>query len=538
MKRYFAITISLVFIFLLWGCDNTKHTDDAPIQELYYYGNFIFKEDTILTIEHGKPVGHPTSLFSCEANIDGKVYPISFLSAIIAEELHILPPSDNSLIVQPIGKNLDVVLISVCTGYQDNYYHYLGNLFEEALTPIGPETELNIKELSVSPDLSKAVAILGKNEAISYYDGQKWTNLDISGENIGSLFLEDGTCLITSIEAISEASHIPPKDYITLYHLNCTTGVLEKTAYERVLLSDEGFTLYGSRYATDASGEYLTIVDISSQTEQTLPIATKDIKNISASRELFIVYLKSGQLYAVKKSTGQILAIGNAPDPKADSYNQVLSSDGHIYLTHSVLCDDGTTQNAIYRLTPDMPGEALTQYDLSWFNEEFFSNERINAEGNVIFNIRNMFLACEYNSPEEIDLGVVFRQGLGSYSDVTQEEIELYCKVTGKNSGLDFSKITLVEMSDIFYENTGMHLSQTLKVGLDKLVYLEEYEAFYHCHGDTAYSLYRIEAGQRATDGTVTLYYRRFPFEDSSLYKVTLKPAEGTYHFISNLPAE
>lgn len=534
MKRYFAIIVCLVLILPLWGCNSTGNTDDSPTQGLHFYDDFYYKAETIYLIRDGKPVGHPTALFSCEADIDGKAYPVSFLWANIGEELRIIPPEDSSLRVETIGKNADVVHVYIYMESQEKTYHFLGNLLEKTLTPIGPETDLNIKELSLSPDLSSAVATLGKNEAIAYYDGKKWTDLDVPGENLGGLFLKNGTCLISSIEAISEASYIPPKDYITLYCLHCEDGILDKTAYEKVLLSDEGLTLYGSRYATDTSGYHLSIVDLVLETARELPIATKDIKNISASRELFIVYLKSGELYAIKKSTGQIIAVGNAPDLNAAGYSHVLSDDGHIYLSYF----DDAGNYPLYRFTPDKPGEPLTEEELRWFNEEFFSDRNLDSQGKRIFNIRNMFLRCEFSSLENIDLGLLFREGLGEYDAVSQEEMELYNKVTGNDWALDYSKITLEDMTAIFQENTGLHLSQTLKVGLDKLVYLEEYEAFYHRHGDTAYLLPEILSGQRAEDGTVTLYYRERIGGPHPLWKVTLKPSKDTYLFVSNLPTE
>ncbi len=534
MKRYFVIALCFVLVFLLFGCNGAKHTNDSPTLGFYFYDDFYYKDETIYTIENGKPVVHPTSLFSCKADLNGKAHPVSFLWANIGEELRILPPEDSSLSVEAIGKNTDVVLVSIYVESQEKTYHFLGNLFSEALTPIGPETDLNIKELSVSPDLSWAVATLGKNEAIAYYDGKKWTEVNITGENLGGRFLEDGTCLISSVEAISEKSYIPPKDYITLYYLNCANGDLQKTAHERVLLSDKGLTLYGSRYATDTSGHYLSIVDLVLETARELPIATEDIKDISASRELFIVYLKSGELYAVQKSIGQIIAIGNAPDRQATGYQHVLSDDGHIYLSHL----DDAGNYPLYRFTPDKPGEPLTEEELRWFNEKFFSSATLDAQGKRIFNIRNMFLRCEFTSPENIDLGLLFREGLGGYDAVSQEEMELYNKVTGNDWALDYSKITLEDMTAIFQENTGLHLSQTLKTGLDKLVYLEEYEAFYHRHGDTAYLLPEILSGERFSDGTVKLCYRDKYSRPSSIWRVTLKPAEGTYHFVSNLPAE
>lgn len=179
--------------------------------------------------------------------------------------------------------------------------------------------------------------------------------------------------------------------------------------------------------------------------------------------------------------------------------------------------------------------EPLTEEELRWFDEEFFSDIREDVQD---FNIRNMFLRCEYDTPENIDLGVVFREGLGENGAVSQEEIALYNEVTGNDWMLDYAKISKEDMDTIFLANTGLLPSETSKAGLDKLVYLEEYDAYYHCHGDTAYLYPEILSGERADDGTVSLYYRDSFSDPSPLWCVTLKPAGDTYLFVSNLPAE
>ena len=207
-------------------------------------------------------------------------------------------------------------------------------------------------------------------------------------------------------------------------------------------------------------------------------------------------------------------------------------------------CKQNTTPDETTAATTDETvaatptGEPLTEEELRWFDEEFFSNVNLDEQGNRVFNIRNMFLRCEFDAPENIDLGLLFREGLGEYDAVSQEEIALYNEALGIELGLDYTKITREDMDALFLANTGLHPDETAKVGLDKLVYLEQYDAYYHCHGDTAYLYPEIYSGERAEDGTVTLHYQEGPISFSSLWCVTLKPAGDTYHFVSNLPAE
>jgi len=196
---------------------------------------------------------------------------------------------------------------------------------------------------------------------------------------------------------------------------------------------------------------------------------------------------------------------------------------------------DATTTETVADVPTDTP---LTEEELRWFTEEFFSNVNIDAQGERVFNIRNMFLRCEFDAPENIDLGLLFREGLGEYDAVSQEEKVLYNEVIGYELFLDYTKVTREDMETIFLANTGLHPDETAKVGLDNLVYLEQYDAYYHCHGDTAYLSPEIYSGERAEDGTVTLWYQDGLTSLDALWCVTLKPAGDTYHFVSNLPAE
>lgn len=180
----------------------------------------------------------------------------------------------------------------------------------------------------------------------------------------------------------------------------------------------------------------------------------------------------------------------------------------------------------------------LTQDELEWFGTEFFADIDDIEEEVQVFNIRNMFLRCEFDVPENIDYEVVFREGLGEYDAVTQAEIDLYIRTTGNDIGSNYAKISKEDMITVFQANTGLHPDETLKIGLDKLVYLAEYDAYYHGHGGIAYGFYNIQSGERAADGTVKLYYRALRTGHNPLWCVTLKPAGDTYHFVSNLPAE
>lgn len=194
-----------------------------------------------------------------------------------------------------------------------------------------------------------------------------------------------------------------------------------------------------------------------------------------------------------------------------------------------------TSQTEEHSILPD--GTPLSQQELQWFNDQFFSSEWADSEGAPIFNIRNMFLRVTYETVAQIDLGTLFREGTGQHLTVTQQEIDALNQKLGNNDPLDVVKISEDAMQSSFLENTGLSMEQTQQLGIDKLTYLEEYKAYYHKHGDTAYMLWQMQEGVKLNDGSVVLLYTQKLGSVQTKQVVTLKPHGDTYLFVSNLPA-
>lgn len=182
-------------------------------------------------------------------------------------------------------------------------------------------------------------------------------------------------------------------------------------------------------------------------------------------------------------------------------------------------------------------GTPLTEQELAWFNDQFFSPVWFDRNKNIAFNIRNMFLAPQYSSVEQINFALLFYDGIDWHDPVPQEEIDALDKKVGNNMPLDTFKIPKRDMEAAFLEHTGLTIDQTQKIGLDRLVYLEEYNAYYCKHGDTNYGLYQMKEGVRLDDGTVILLYAHKYERPTRDMKVTLRPSGDSYWFISNLPA-
>lgn len=204
---------------------------------------------------------------------------------------------------------------------------------------------------------------------------------------------------------------------------------------------------------------------------------------------------------------------------------------GYWFVSHQ-LCDRPD------HLLPEV--QALNGDELAYFNEEFFNGDTAN---NIVgINIRNQFLASLYEKPEDIDLYELFYCGTGTGTTMTQEERQLVGAI-GENGEeiCPTDKLPVSDIDDILLTHTGLSLADTRQVGLANFMYLEQYNAYYHTHGDTNYMAnVVISAGERE-GGTIRLYYAdgdaRYPGCDWLC--VTLAEQEdGNYWFVSNLPCE
>lgn len=180
--------------------------------------------------------------------------------------------------------------------------------------------------------------------------------------------------------------------------------------------------------------------------------------------------------------------------------------------------------------------QPLSTQEINWFNTEFFNGDS--------FNIHNQLLSSIYKSPEYIDLFDLFYTGGGVGTSAPQEERQLVCDTyyDGYILEVDCTRVTAADMNAVLLENTGVMLEQTRKKNLDEMDYLDDYDAYYHFHGDTNYyGPVTIISGERE-DELVRLYYIGPYFYNNTLYTgwkcATLKETEDGYFFLSNLTAD
>ena len=177
----------------------------------------------------------------------------------------------------------------------------------------------------------------------------------------------------------------------------------------------------------------------------------------------------------------------------------------------------------------------LTEEELAYFNGDSFFN------GDYL-NIRNQFLSSIYDEPADIDLFELFYCGSGSVETITEDELKAVMKINGFTGNIDdlpcgCDKISRSVIDKVLTDFMGITLADTNKIGLDHFVYLSQYDAYYHFHGDTNYrGKINFSKGDREGD-IVRLFYNDEFICDG--YKVlTLQERNSTYLFVSNQKAE
>lgn len=181
----------------------------------------------------------------------------------------------------------------------------------------------------------------------------------------------------------------------------------------------------------------------------------------------------------------------------------------------------------------DAQTETISPAELRWFNEEFFKPET-DIDGRYYPNLHLQFLSSTYATPEDVDLFELFYCGTGEVAEpLSADEHERF-----GSTECATDKISAGAMDAVFYENTGMHLDETKKIGLDKFVYSPDYDAYYNTHGDSNYRGQVTLYGGTHEGELVHLYYEDTFYGDG--WKcVTLREAgAGEWHFVSNLPCE
>lgn len=180
----------------------------------------------------------------------------------------------------------------------------------------------------------------------------------------------------------------------------------------------------------------------------------------------------------------------------------------------------------------------LTAEEMDFFNGDEFFNGSIIEMGHI--NICNQFLNSLYDTPEEIDLFELFYCGSGLEETVTEEERTAVIEYNEWDAEPDCAceKISRVNMDAVLTEYMGLTLADTNELGLEKFTYLEEYDAYYHFHGDTNYRgmITTFTTGEREGNLIRLFYYDDYMTQVNKV--LTLCDQDGSYLFVSNQVTE
>lgn len=209
-----------------------------------------------------------------------------------------------------------------------------------------------------------------------------------------------------------------------------------------------------------------------------------------------------------------------------------------------------TTEETVEQTDPSpltLPeGTPLTADELAWFYDEFFIRDWFDEEPEWLYNIRNKYLQIEFASTKEIDFSLLFSNGVRPTKEpVAQEEIDAFQQATGNTVSREVIKLTRRDIAFAFVHTTSDNIPSSnitgydklYYIGSDKLIYLEEYDAYYIECGDSVEPAYTIKEGVKLRGGQLVMLLYESKLGDSTTdWIVTLHGHKGTYVFESNLP--
>lgn len=175
---------------------------------------------------------------------------------------------------------------------------------------------------------------------------------------------------------------------------------------------------------------------------------------------------------------------------------------------------------------------SLTEEEINWFNTEFFNDPERGY-------IENQFLSSFYNEPSEINLHELFYNGIDNSTIIGQEEKNNIIKQIPDAQSLEIKKVTEANITEILFYYMNISLENTQRIGLDKLLYLSDFESYYLVHSDTNLMICEVEEGYRTEDGEVVLLYSNDvlayePWQGVVTLRTTFSSDCSNYLFYSN----
>ena len=151
-------------------------------------------------------------------------------------------------------------------------------------------------------------------------------------------------------------------------------------------------------------------------------------------------------------------------------------------------------------------------------------------------NYYNTALTCQFSSPKEIDLFLLFYNGFSGESKQPEgQEQALLQQQIPYLDALDLIRLPKSSMDSILQQYFGIDFSGADGVGLEHLIYLAETDCYYHAaSGANAADITVVDASETA-DGIITVRYGGLLHRDG--WVVTLQRTQQGFIILSNLPA-
>ena len=153
-----------------------------------------------------------------------------------------------------------------------------------------------------------------------------------------------------------------------------------------------------------------------------------------------------------------------------------------------------------------------------------------------VYGWYNAALRCEYASPEDISLLMLFYGGFEDESrEPTDEEWAQLKDIEGFNENYDLLRLPVRKMDAILEGLFGIHLADLNPEGFDGLTYLESTDCWYHMTTSIRYADFSV-LDVKPT-GTGTKVYYDGGYKGNMVVTVTPNGADG-YRILSNLPMD
>ena len=150
------------------------------------------------------------------------------------------------------------------------------------------------------------------------------------------------------------------------------------------------------------------------------------------------------------------------------------------------------------------------------------------------------FLLSIYERPQDLDASQVFFAGAGLELRVpAEEEREAYLEETGAEEAANLFRLGATQVNDYLQYRAGVSMEELSRQ--PDWVYLEDYDAYYLCHGDEETNICRFEVTDGAVQGDFYRIHYRVKREGGDLdgwhipvYEAILKKNGDSYRFCAN----